>query len=128
MIGMWKVYFEDKEAGSCELRHEGLYIRIICRCDITVEGICRLMLKCGERGVDLGVLAPVSGGFGLDRKLPAKSLPQGEPRFYIKIPGKRQLGLFIPVSDGDRFPDLSRLLDARFGCEQGHPGVYLDKN
>ena len=126
MDGTWNVYVEERTVGACRLWREGLYICISCRCERAGEGICRLELRCGEETVDLGVLVPTDGGFGLDRKLSARSIPSGELRFYLKIPGRQVKEKFIPVREGEAFPCLSKLTDARFGEREGQVGVFLD--
>lgn len=126
MDGTWNVYFEERTVGACRLWREGLYIRISCRCERVGEGICRLELRCGEETVDLGVLVPIGGGFGLDRKLPAKSIPLGEPKFCLKTQGRQVKEKFIPIREGEAFPCLSKLTDALFGEREGQVGVFLD--
>ena len=124
MEGTWNVFFGDKPVGICHIWREGLYCHVSCRCGKVTEGICRLILDCGDQSRDLGILVPVEGGFGLDRKLPAKQLPPGEPRFSVKQPGHRT-GHFIPVREEEPFGQLSRLREARFAWQDGQVGVIL---
>lgn len=125
MDGIWDVYFEDKPVGTCRVWREGLYYRFNCRCDRVTEEICRLLLQCGEKTVDLGVLIPVGSGFGLDRKLSARNMPAGEPQFSVKVLHRQSDGRFIPVRESDSFAFLSALEKARFGKQNGEVGVFL---
>ena len=125
MEGTWNVYFEDRPVGNCMTHREGLYIRFVCRCARISDSICRLLLRCGNGNVDLGVLIPVEGGYGLDRKLPVRNIPEGEPRFCVKLQGEQSAKRFIQVRDGEKFVFLSGLADARFGKQDGKTGVFL---
>ena len=125
MEGTWNVYFKDKAGGNCRIVREGLYNCVSCRCGRVAEGICRLILECEDQRLDLGVLVPMEGGFGIDKKLPAKHLPQGQPVFSIEVPGQNTETRFIPVRDGEGFAYLSRLADARFVKRGGEVGVIL---
>ena len=127
MDGTWNVYFENRAVGTCTLRREGLYIRIVCSCDRVVNGICRLMMQCSDGSADLGILIPVDSGLGLDRKLSSKALPQGEPRFTVRIPDKQSKEIFVPVKDGESFACLAGLAEARFGKQGGETGVFIKK-
>lgn len=128
MDGTWNVYFEDRAVGTCTLRREGLYIRIVCSCDRVVNGICRLMMQCSDGSADLGILIPVDSGLGLDRKLSSKALPQGEPRFTVRITDKQRIEIFVPVKDGESFDCLAGLAAARFGKQGGEAGVFIKKS
>lgn len=125
MEGTWNVYFEEKNVGNCCICREGLYYRIVCRCSRVTDAVCRLAVQCGEQTVDLGVLVPVEGGFGLDKRLPEKRLPQGEPRFLIRSPAQSVDGRFVPVREGAPFAYLSELTGARFARRGGEVGVVL---
>ena len=126
MDGTWNVYFEDMPVGTCRIGREGLYYRFCCRCDKVPDGICRLVMQCGEKTVELGVLVPMSGGFGLDRKLPVKCVPTGELRFWVQTPVREVNRHFVQVRDGECFSELSRLTGAKFGKLNGEAGVFLD--
>ncbi len=125
MDGTWSVYFEDRSVGTCRIGREGLYYRFSCRCNRVRDGICRLLLKCGDRTVDLGILIPVDGGYGLDKKLPMRHMPEGEPRFIVKLQLEQADRRFVPVQEGEKCAFLTGLTDARFGKQDGEVGVFL---
>ena len=126
MDGTWNVYYEDRPVGSCCLYQEGLYIRFVCRCDRCSDAISRLVLRCGGETRDLGILVPVDGGLGLDRKLPSKTVPEGELKFSILIPERHSQGTFVPVKAGEKCLCLSRLAEARFAKQNGEAGLYFE--
>ena len=125
MEGTWKVYLDGQVVGSCALEHRGLYCEIACRCSHVAEGICRLMLHCGEEELDLGVLIPGSGGFVLERRIPVKRLPKGQPRFSVVAQQRREEGTFVPVHMGEAFEYLSKLENARLARRDGEVGLLL---
>ena len=125
MEGTWNVYLQDKVVGTCRMWREGLYCRVSCRCAGVGEDICRLVLENGEGVLDLGILVPVEGGFGLDRKLPARQLPPGDPRFFVRQSGHQRAEHFIPVRPDEPFEYLSRLTEARFAWRDGQAGIIL---
>lgn len=122
--GTWNVYDGDRAVGTCSLSRQGLYCRILCRCSFSADGICRLKLKCGRDTLDIGILVPTDGGFGLDKRVAAKSLPDGKPEFYIQTARERN-GKFVPVRPEEAFSFLSRLSEAKFGRRGGEVGVLL---
>ena len=122
MEGKWNVYYEDRLAGSCELVRQGLYYKILCRCDRVTDGICRLTLRCGDSAVDLGVLVPVGDGYGLERWVPVKHLPEGELRFCIRATERKRGDKFIPVRSDEPFAHLALLDCARFARREGEVG------
>ena len=76
--------------------------------------------------MDLGILVPVENGFGLDRRLPLRSLPdESYPEFCIRLPERPLVGKFIPIKEGEAFCALSRLADARFGKKDAAVGVFF---
>ena len=125
MEGIRSVYFEDTTVGNCRITREGLYYRIACRCSRVTEAVCRLVLQCKDQNIDLGVLVPVDGGFGLDKRIPVKQLPLGQPHFLINVPGRREEPRFVPVREGEPFSYLSNMKGARFARRNGEAGVVL---
>ena len=126
MEGNWIVLFNNETIGRCNVERRGLYCHISCRCGKVGDGICRLMLQCGDGVVDLGILVPMDGGFGLEKRLPAKNLPEGQPHFRVKAVDQRAEDNFVPVRAGEPFAYLSRLQTARFARRDGEAGVILD--
>lgn len=125
MDGTWTVYWEDKPVGTCRMEQQGLYCRIRCRCSRISDEIWRLLFCGNGETLDLGILVPVDGGFGLDRKLPLKNLPSGEPAFLISRQQHMEDGKFIPVHSDKPFEYLSKIANMRFCRRNGEAGVLL---
>lgn len=83
MEGTYGVYFGTQLAGKVQVQRQGLYYRFTCRCRLTGEVMCRLRVTSGGRRENLGVVVPMDGGFGLDTRLPAKNLGEGEIAFSL---------------------------------------------
>ena len=126
MEGTWNVLYHDRPVGTCTLERQGLYWRIICRCRTGIDGICRLILNCGRDDVDLGVLVPLNGSFGLEKRIPVKRLPEGEPHLYLRSDADSS-DVFVPVRSGESFGYLSRLEGSRYTRRNGEAGVLLLK-
>lgn len=126
MTGKWNVEWNGRKVGTCTVEQQGLYRRFVCRCGKTAQGICRLVMKCGDYTLDLGILVPVDGGFGLEKRIPVKNLPAGEPEFMVAPQDCGRLPEFIPVRIGEPFAYLDRLREARFALRNGEPGILLD--
>ena len=70
--------FGDRLVGRVRAERQGLYYLFRCRCRLSGEAAFRLLVSCGEKQEDLGILVPMEGGFGLDTRRPVKRL--GEER------------------------------------------------
>lgn len=120
----WNVLYHDRPVGVCTMERQGLYWRIICRCSTGIDGICRLIINCGGDDVDLGVLVPLNGSFGLEKRIPVKRLPEGEPRLFIRNDADLS-EVFVPVRSGESFSLLSRLEGSRYVRRNGEAGVLI---
>ena len=124
--GFYQVYYGREPVGKAELTRQGLYIRIICRCCLPGQQIYRLYATSGAERMNLGVLIPREDGGYLERKIPAKNLPQGTLRFVISA-GLRQ-GQYVPISPEEPFCYIDRLKNAFLDSENGRIGVRIETN
>ena len=114
-----------------QVAREGLYYRFSCRCRISGEVVCRLMIVCGDREENLGVVVPMEDGFGLKKKIPVKRLGEGNMEFYLVTKGNapvrenKQQGQFVPVYPEEPFAYIARLKGAFFAIQNGQAGVML---
>lgn len=76
--------------GKVFVERQGLYYRFRCRCCLTGNVMYRILACCGEDKQDLGILVPMEGDFGLQKRLAVKLFPEGTPRF-LAVPRHRQL-------------------------------------
>lgn len=126
MDGTYEVCRKDEVVGRCSVTREGLYYSFHCLCRVLDGEIHRLWICCGDRTVDLGVLAPMQGGFGLRKKLPVKLFSGDEPKFYAQVrePGREK---FIPVYPEEPFSYLTRIKDSYFAQRDGKAGIVLNE-
>lgn len=109
MDGVYDVMFGGEPVGKMFVDRQGLYYRFRCRCGLTGEGMYRVRVFCGEEKQDLGILVPMEGDFGLQKRLPAKLFPEGMPRF-LAVPRRRQLhGGFQDMSPKEPFSYIREL-------------------
>lgn len=83
MNGSFEVKKNGQVIGTAELRQQGLYCHVRCRCCLEGTGMQRLSLGVGKRVIDLGILVPMSGEFGMDTRIAAKRIPEGTPEFWV---------------------------------------------
>ena len=101
-------------AGTVEVRREGLYCRLHCRCKSFDGGIHRLYADDRK----LGVLIPDRGELVLETKVAAKRLQEG---CVFTLDGSREN--FIPIHPGEAFSHLDKVHRAKFVFRDGEPGM-----
>lgn len=108
-----------KTVGRAQVQQQGLYYVFTCRCTLSGDTVWHLCASCGEKQVDLGVLVPMEGGFGLTTRRPVKLLGEGKIQFTLK-PKQDKAARFSPIYPEEPFAYLQRLKDAfleeRNGC------------
>lgn len=125
MEGCYGVHFGNQLAGKVTVQRQGLYYRFSCRCRMTGETVCRLRVVCGDKQENLGILVPMDGGFGLDTKLPAKRLGEGQPEFTLIPKHERSGGTFVPIYPEEPFAYIARLKDAYLVRKNGSVGILI---
>lgn len=125
MEGNYNVLFGSQSVGKVQLSRQGLYYRILCRCQLSGEVVCRLCVRCGGKEERLGILVPMGDGFGLDTRVPVKRLGEGEMAFFLHPAHDAPQGTFVPLSPEEPFAYLSRLKDAYLEKREGQIGVVL---
>lgn len=125
MEGNYPVLLGEQSIGKVQVLRQGLYYRFICRCQLTGEVIYKLVVTCQDHQENLGICVPVSGGFGIDTKLPVKRLGEGVPTFRA-VPKHTELeGKFVPVYPDEPFAYIARLKDAYFARQEEQIGVVI---
>lgn len=108
------VTYCGQPVGTVELRREGLYIRIVCRCRVADGQIHRLYTE----GENLGVLIPDRGELVLETKVAAKRI---KPGCAFDLDGKTDR--FIPIRPGEAFAHLDMLRTGRMVIQNGEMGM-----
>ena len=109
--------------GKVQLLRQGLYYCVHCRCRLSGAQSIRLWAACGEKKVDLGVLVPMDGGFGLDTRRPVKHLGEGDIRFTLAPKHDNPRTHFAPITPEEPFAYLQRLKDAYLVTKDGQKGA-----
>ena len=118
--------FQDKQAvGTVEATREGLYIRFSCRCQPSDRDMIRLWMICGEQEIDLGLCVPMDGGFGTEKRIPAKQCGPGEPQFCLRHKDDTRRGKFVPLSPEEPFQYIHRLETAFLEKRGTRLGIVL---
>ena len=125
MEGNYGVYFGSQLAGKVQVIRQGLYYRFICRCQLSGDVVCRLLVSCGDRQENLGVVVPMDGGFGLDTKLAVKRLGQGTMAFQLRPKHEVAEGRFVPIYPEEPFAYIERLKEGFLARKDGQLGVIL---
>lgn len=113
--------------GKAEVCIEGLYYRFRCRCELSGQVMYRLVVLCGGKQENLGVLIPVGDSFGLETKLAVKRLGKGKLEFRL-LPKHTHLdGRFVPLTPDEPFSYISRVRTAYLARKDGKIGVVIQE-
>ncbi len=123
--GNYEVRFGREPAGKVQVLRQGLYYRFVCRCRLTGDIVCRLQVTCGSQKENLGIVVPMGDGFGLETRLPAKRLGQGDWVFSLVPKHEIVTGNFYPITPEDPFAYIARLKDAYLIRKEGQMGVTI---
>ena len=116
MEGKQEVTYQGQAVGTVEIKREGLYYRVSCRCRL-VDGDIHRLYADGEK---LGVLIPDRGELTLDTKVAAKRLKKGCS--FSLDPNRDD---FIPICPGEPFGHLDKVRDSRLVLRDGVPGLII---
>lgn len=125
MQEQYEVYLGQDKIGRVQVSREGLYYRFHCRCSLSGDVMFRLEAKNEKESVDLGIVVPADGQFGLDKRLPVKQFPEEDYRFEVQPHRKKLEGKFVPIYPEEPFAYLSKLEDAHMEIREDQPGIVL---
>lgn len=125
MIGSYSVTMGQHSVGVVSVSKEGLYYRIICRCKLPEDKLCRLAAQWEDREAVLGVLIPEGGSFCLNKRLPIKQAGLGVPQFIIPTSLEQNDQMWVPVYEDAPFTHLTDLNDARFQVVENQAGILI---
>ena len=127
MEGFYEVLLNDAVAGKVQVTQEGLYYRVRCRCAVPDDGIYRLVAVSDHGKENLGVVVPENDGYILNRKIPAKNLPEGSS-FALSADGGTDSHKFVPISPDEPFSYIDQLQSAFLEIREGNVGIRLENN
>jgi len=123
--GTYSVYFGKQISGQVHVTKCGLYYHFRCRCQLSGDVVCRLMVTNGKIQEKLGILVPMEDGFGLDTKLPCKRL-KNDSLFFSLIPKtEKSEAQFAPIYPDEPFSYIEQLKDSFLVRKYGQPGILL---
>ena len=125
MEGIYPVSFGNEQVGKVKVCRQGLYYRFICRCKLTGDVVCRLLVCVDDRQESLGVVVPVEDGFGLEKSVPVKRIGQGTPEFRLVPRHETAVGTFVPLSPEEPFAYIRNLKNAYFERRYGQAGIII---
>ena len=109
MEGAYPVLQGGQAIGSVSMARQGLYYHIRCRCRISGEVMFRLILTHQDGQLDLGILTPMDGCFGLNSSISAKKLGKGNLVFSLRPRHPSTEEKCFPVSAEEPFAYLQEL-------------------
>ena len=154
MAQTYEIKYGDMSMGTARAERQGLYLSFSCRCRLPEDGMYRIHVISGANRVDLGICIPLDGAFGMDKKLPAKRLGEGELLFELVAKDWTPLvetapepectvaeqpapepaadttdepaPQFIPVSEEEPFEYLDKLERAHMEIADSQPCIVID--
>lgn len=125
MEGFYPLRFGGTAVGQVRMEKDGLYYRFLCRCRLSGDVICRVMVNWGDQRENLGILVPSGDGFALETRVPVKRFGKGKPEFSV-TPSRPPTGeKFLPISPEEPFSYIARLKDAFLEVREGQVGAVL---
>lgn len=122
----YAVTLGGKQVGRAQVSRQGLYYRVVCRCNLSGEVMYRLMCACEDRSTGLGILVPCESGFGLETRFPVSRVGEGRLSFCLQpkhdcLEHRR----FVPITPEEPFAYLARLKDAFLTVQDGKKGASI---
>ena len=124
----YEVYLENRPVGKVQLSRQGLYCRVICRCQLPDCHVYRLYIISHDKKENLGVVVPEGDGFLLDKKIPLKRLGADDLRFVLSSGLDSHSGKFVPICPEEPFLYIDRLKNAFLESENGKLGIRIQKH
>ena len=125
----YEVYYGKRPAGKVRIIRDGLYCRVICRCQLPEDQVFRLYAVWEDHRENLGIPVPEGDGFVLDKRIPAKRISRGDVQFMLAsaVEADRR-GQFVPIRPEEPFLYIERLNTAFLDSEHGKIGIRIQQN
>jgi hypothetical protein len=125
MVSEYDIFMGKNVVGTAEVERQGLYYHFVCRCRLSGDALCRVMVECDGYHENLGILVPWGKSFGLTTRVPMKRFGSGKLNFRVLPKHPSGQGTFIAVYPDEPFAYLSRLKSAFLEVRNGQVGVVL---
>ena len=125
MAKEFDVHVGSERIGAVRVWEDGLYLRFSCRCAISGDVMFSLKLRGRAGEVDLGLLAPMDGSFGLEKRISRKQVGEEPWCFFLRPRHKALDQRFIPIRAEEPFAYLHRLEQCFMAVRDGEAGIFL---
>lgn len=126
-MDLYEITQGNQVIGQACVQRQGLYYQINCRCRLSGEVICRIVVTCGGKQENLGIPVPEKDAYTLHTRISVSRLGEGGMSFRA-VPRHNALeGKFVPLSPEEPFQYLSRLKNARLESRNGVVGIVLEE-
>ena len=125
MEGTYTIWLSQEAVGSVTVERSGLYYLFRCQCQLHSQVICRVMVSCGGRIENLGILIPGEKSFHLTKKLPIREFPPGVPEFWITPRHLTKREISVDIYPEEPFHYISKLENAYLRTKQGMPVLVI---
>ena len=122
---MFPIYYGNRELGKATLDKQGLYYRILCKCNIPTDALCTIHLQTNEKDINLGTCIRVGNQYIIDTKIPIKHVQNNDLKFCILPKNAESSSEFIPIEENSPFPNLQRLDKGRMRRQDGRAGIVF---
>ncbi len=119
MCRKYDIDYLGEKVGTASVKKEGLYLSVLCKCSFLKEGIYKIDMVSGGNTVHLGTCIPEGDAYVLQKKVPVKSLTEGNLEFRINSPCNCGVNKLIPVATDKPFPNISSLKEGRLVIQNG---------
>lgn len=121
MVGNYEL---TQGTGNVTVTKEGLYYRFSCRCKLSGDVMHRLVVTTDAGNVDLGVLVPMDGQFGTEKRISCKKFG-ANPQFRLLPKHERMQGRFVPIYPEEPFAYMTKLKNAFLATQNGQTGILI---
>ena len=112
MESSYDVMHAQQCIGKAQIVKQGLYYHISCKCRLSGQVLCRLIVFSDAGQTDLGILVPKEGRFTIETKIPVKKIGTQNIRFVVLPKPVRTKGRYVPLKPEEPFAYLSQLYNA----------------
>ena len=121
----YDVMLVSEKIGSVRVREDGLYTHFSCRCKISGEVMFTLKMRHQGGELELGLLSPMDGCFGIEKRISTKQTGEGRWEFYLRPRHEKMQHTFVPIRAEEPFAYLRRLEGAVMAVRDGQRGIIL---
>lgn len=123
-IFSYDVYYRNRVFGRLYMEVNGLYYKISFQFK-SVDKVLRLIDRCDNGDISVGICAQTQKGFGIEKKIPVKRLGIGAHHFELVPAECNADAYFIELFEEKNCEAVTQLENARFCLRNGKPGLMI---